>query len=129
MKSAPRVLVLEDEPLIAIMLVEWLQELGCEVVGPARNVTRALELVGAGGLDAAILDVSIGNEDCAPVADLLQERGVPIAFATGRAPESVSKRHAGALWLAKPYEFQAVRDVLHRLLGERPGIAASSGKS
>ena len=121
MKSAPRVLVLEDEPLIAVMLAEWLEELGCETVGPAHTVPRALELIESGKLDAAILDVSLGDRDCTPVADALQGRGVPLAFATGRQPEGFAARYVKALWLSKPYEFETLRGVLGKLLGGLPG--------
>jgi DNA-binding response OmpR family regulator len=121
MKSVPRVLVLEDEPLIAAMLAEWLTELACETVGPAHSVPRALELIGSGTLDAAILDVSLVDRDCTPVADVLQGRGVPFAFATGRRPDGFAARYAKALWLSKPYDFATLRIVLDGLLGGLPG--------
>jgi DNA-binding response OmpR family regulator len=121
MKSAPRILVLEDERLIALMLADWLVELGCETVGPAYTVPQALELIGANSLNAAILDVSLGDHNCTPAADLLQTRGVPFAFATGRRADEFLGRYPGAPMLSKPYEFETVRSALGKLLGGLPG--------
>jgi CheY-like chemotaxis protein len=117
MPAAPRVLVLEDEPLIAMMMRGWLTELGCEAVGPAHTVPDALALIDDGPLDGAILDVSIGDRDCSPVADALRQRRIPFALATGRAPDALSAAYADVPSLAKPYDFAAVRGVLARLLG------------
>ena len=121
MKSAPRVLVLEDERLIAVLLADWLVELGCETVGPAYTVPQALELIGSHDPNAAILDVSVGKEDCTPAADLLRSRGVPFAFATGRRADEFLSRYPGAPMLAKPYEFETVRSAMRKLLGSLPG--------
>jgi CheY-like chemotaxis protein len=120
MPTMPRVLVLEDEPLIALMVGGWLTELGCETVGPAHTVPGALTLIEAGPLDGAILDVSIGNQDCSPVADALLHKGVPFALATGRATDGLADAYAHAPSLPKPYDFTAVRDVLAGLLSNRP---------
>jgi CheY-like chemotaxis protein len=62
MPAVPRVLVLEDEPLIAVMVRDWLDELGCETVGPAHTVPAALALIEGALLDGAILDMTIGRE-------------------------------------------------------------------
>jgi CheY-like chemotaxis protein len=111
-----RVLVVEDEPLIAVMLQEWLVELGYQTIGPAGTVAKSLDLINSGKPDAAVLDVSLGSQDSAAVADLLRERGVPFAFATGYAVNGMATRYPGALTLAKPYDFAAVRKVLAELL-------------
>jgi CheY-like chemotaxis protein len=120
MSSVPRVLVLEDEPLIAMMMQGWLTDLGYETVGPAHTVPSALALIKDGPLDGAILDVSIGSEDSAPVAEALRHKGIPFAFATGRTKDGLAARYADALSLSKPYDFAAVRGVVAELLGTRP---------
>ena len=117
MPAVPRVLVLEDEPLIAMMVRGWLTELGCETVGPAHTVPAALALIEHGPLDLAILDVSIGSEDSAPVADALRHRGIPFALASGRASGALATIHPNAPALTKPYDFAAVRAVVAELLG------------
>jgi CheY-like chemotaxis protein len=119
MPAAPRLLVLEDERLIAMMLRSWLTELGCETIGPAYTVPTALALIEDGHLDGAILDVSIGEDDCSPVADVLRNRGIPFALATGHSRQELAAAFPDAPSLAKPYDFAAVRDVVARLLGAR----------
>jgi DNA-binding response OmpR family regulator len=113
----PRVLVVEDERLIAMMVQEWLTELGCQTLGPAHTVADALALIKDAPIDAAILDVSLQKEDCAPVAATLHDRGVPFAFATGHAANGLAARFPGAPSLAKPYDFEDVRTVVTGLLG------------
>jgi CheY-like chemotaxis protein len=115
----PRVLVVEDEPLIAMMMQEWLEELNCMPVGPATSVSGALELIGRGKVDGAILDVTLGSEQSFPVADELLKRGVPFAFATGHDIETLEPRFAGALILPKPFEQTAFSGVVGSILGQR----------
>jgi DNA-binding response OmpR family regulator len=108
--------VLEDEPLIAFMVRDWLAELGYETAGPAPSVRSALEIIAASNVDGAILDVSLNGEDCYPVADALLKAGVPIAFATGHGTKGVEPRYKDALMLPKPFGFEAVKGVVRRLL-------------
>ena len=78
-----RVLVVEDEYLIAMEMTYCLSVAGAEIVGPVPNAEQALALIEAGPLDAAVLDVNLRGEDVYVVADRLRERGVPYLFATG----------------------------------------------
>ena len=126
MPAVPRVLVLEDEPLIAVMMRDWLTELGCETVGPAQTVPSALAFIENGPLDGAILDVSIGNQDSSAAADALRSRGIPFAFATGRTGDGLAARYPDAPSLSKPYDFAALRGVVAELLGT-PGAALTVG--
>ncbi|HVY18751.1 MAG TPA: response regulator [Bauldia sp.] len=112
-----RVLVLEDEPLIAMMLEDWLLEIGHEPVGPAATIASALELVQQRSPEVAILDLSINGQTSYVVADLLVERGVPFAFATGHGTAQLSAPHDGAPVLGKPYDFESVKAMMVRLLG------------
>lgn len=112
-----RVLILEDEPLIAAMIQEWLTELGCQTIGPAGTVSQGLALIKDAAVDAAILDFSLGGKDSTPVADILHAQGVPLAFATGHCVDGLAARYPGALSLSKPYDFAAVREVVEGLLG------------
>ena len=123
-ESMPRVLVVEDEPLIAMMVKDWLGELGCQTVGPANTVAQALGLIAGAPVDAALLDVSLRNQDCSEVAEALHKQGVPFAFATGHATTGLATRYAQALSLSKPYDFEAVRGVMARLL---PSMPSSGG--
>jgi len=120
MPSRPRVLVLEDEPLIAMMLEEWLAELGYEVVGPARTAAEAMELSRDPSLSAAILDVTVPDGNSLGVAEVLRARAIPFAFATGHG----DSKH-GAPVLSKPYDFEAFRAMLATRLGV-PGLPDSA---
>src|ERR1700740_1769630 len=79
-----RVLVVEDEMMIAMLVEDMLSELGCVVVGPAHALDAALELARAeSGLDAALLGGNLGGQPVFAVADVLREKGVPAIFSTG----------------------------------------------
>ena len=106
-----RVLLVEDEPMIAFALEDMVIELGYEVVGPAFRLAEALDLAGREQFDAAVLDVNLNEQQSFPVADLLTSRGIPFLFATGYAEGGVSW-HGKAGLIAKPYS----RDQLARAL-------------
>jgi DNA-binding NtrC family response regulator len=110
-----RVLVLDDEPLIAMMLEDWLRELGHETIGPAASVAAALSLIQQHSPEVAILDLSINGELSYAVADALVERRVPFAFATGHGASALKPPHDGAPVLAKPFDFEAVKTIVTRL--------------
>jgi DNA-binding response OmpR family regulator len=112
----PRILVLDDEPLISRLVEGWLTELGCEVVGPARSVEEGLNIAGSAELDAAILDVNLGGANSFLVADALKERGIPFAFATGDSGVDASAGYANPILLPKPFDFESVKTVLDKLL-------------
>ena len=121
-----RILVVEDEFLLAMELEATLWKLGCEVVGPVRNLAEAVELAASEpDLDGAILDVNIGGEMVFPVADLLTTRSVPFLFATGYGSgESLQGRDALATTvLRKPYPQDALTQALAGMLGRaaKPG--------
>jgi len=79
-----RILVVEDNFLVAENLREFLSARGCDVIGPAPRVEVALSLLAANGrVDRAMLDINLGSEDCFPVAAALRERAVPFLFLTG----------------------------------------------
>jgi two-component sensor histidine kinase len=115
--AGARVLVVEDELLLTIAVESILERVGAEPVGPATTVTEALALARGESLDAAVLDVNIAGEAVFPVADLLEERGVPFVFATGYATDTaIPPRHRGVPRLAKPYRqdrlFQALAHIV-----------------
>lgn len=98
-----RVLVVEDEMLIAMDLENALEEAGANVVGLAATLDRALILAERELPDAAVLDVDLKGQDVFPVADALLARGVPFLFHTGHATrESLQVRYPGVPVLIKP---------------------------
>lgn len=114
---AHRILIVEDEPLIALMLEDYLDELGREVAGIADSVVEALRLIEEGGVDAAILDVNLrGGEKSWPVADVLAGRGTPFLFASGGHEESITERHRSRPVLFKPFTMDAIGRALDQLV-------------
>ena len=114
-----RILIVDDEHLIAMMAQEWLEEMGHETVGPAHDFAGAMALA-EGEVDGAVLDVLLGAEASYPIAERLLQRGVPVAFATGQAPEELPAAFGGALTLAKPFGFENFRKVIEAMLAAGP---------
>src|SRR5258707_13326581 len=111
-------LIVEEEPLIAMMLEDFLETLGHKVVASCDSVDAALEHVEAGGFDVAILDVSLKDgRKVWPVADRLAERGTPFVLATGGHIEPPPAAHAAAPVLAKPYTIDAIEPALDLACG------------
>ena len=116
MASPVRILLVEDEPLIAMMLEDVLDVLDRQVAGTADNVATALALVAAGGFDAAILDVNLrGGEKSWPVADALAARGTPFVLATGGSDDTVAPQHRSRPVLSKPFTIDGVEKALDAL--------------
>ena len=109
-----RFLIVDDEPLIAMLAQDWLEELGHETLGPAHDLKTALRLVEE-PFDAAILDVSLGADKSFEVARRVRAKAAPFAFATGHAPESPLSEFGDALTLSKPFGFEAFSSVVDTL--------------
>jgi CheY-like chemotaxis protein len=117
-----RVLVLEDEPLIAMLLVDMLETAGCEVVGPAHDAEQALKLVAEKSIDLAVLDVNLGSgTTSAPVADFLKKLGIPFIFATGYGEKGLRSTDREQLRIDKPY---CARALLETLMAAHSGANA-----
>jgi CheY-like chemotaxis protein len=119
-RPALRVLVLEDQFLIAIELEEMLARLGCIVVGPVPTVARALGVLAGDKVDFAILDVNLGRERSTPVAEALRARGVPFALSTGYdASQLQEEAFKDAQHLGKPIAFHQLAETIQRLTDGR----------
>jgi CheY-like chemotaxis protein len=106
-----RVLIVEDEALVAMLLEAYLAELGCVVAGSASRVSRALETLQNTQVDAAILDLNVNGEDVSPIVNILDGRGTPFIFASGYA-EGLDARWAGRRVLQKPFTSEELREAL-----------------
>lgn len=116
--AGARVLVTEDQAVVAIDLEATLGELGCVVLGPAASVAEALRLVGPGTLDAALLNMGLLDGFALPVAEALAAAGVPFALLTGYPEERLDHPALRAVpHLAKPFDTGELGRVLARLLG------------
>lgn len=114
-----RLLIVEDEAIIAMMLEDMLDDLGCAVVGSVRNVAAALDNIKQMEFDGAILDVNLRGERVDPIADALAARGLPFIFATGYGEVGISERFKGTVVLQKPFESTLLRRALLRGVAER----------
>ena len=116
MTAPQRILIVEDEPLIAMMLEDFLDILGKSVAGTADCVSDALSRIEAGGVDAAILDVNLrGGEKSWPIADALAEAGIPFVLATGGSGDTVEPIHRNRPVLSKPFTMDGVEKALDQL--------------
>jgi len=109
------VLIVEDEPLIAMMIEDFIEMLGHQLAGSCDSVASALPRVAEGGFDVAILDVNLRDGACWPVADALKARGVPFVLASGGHVEPPPAAHADALQLAKPFTLDGIQSVLAKV--------------
>jgi FOG: CheY-like receiver len=112
--SGLRVLVVEDEMMVSMLIEDMLTDLGCTVIGPAAQLDEAMELAARGGIDCAVLDVNLGGQPIFPLADYLRQQGAPFAFATGYGDAGLREADRGAPVLQKPFR----ESDLARVLGE-----------
>ena len=113
-----RVLIVEDESLVAMLLETILEDMGCVPVGPAATVDEGLRIAGGGEpIDAALLDVNVAGKQVFPVAEALRDRGVPFIFSTGYGEGGLPDEWRGQPTLLTPFTDAAVRDALMSALG------------
>jgi CheY-like chemotaxis protein len=110
--TAKRVLFVEDEMLVAMLIEDALTDLGCTIVGPATSVDRALALLEAGGIDLAILDVNLNGTRTDAVAAELRRKRIPFVFATGYGTAASADLCQGQLVLPKPFSTAELASAL-----------------
>lgn len=121
---SPRVLVVEDESLIAMLVEDGLETLGYEVVGPVGTVDAALRLVEQTPFDLALLDINLGGKQSFPIAEALEARGIPYVFLTGYDRSSLPLAFQHRFGLQKPFRMSALQQALEKLQqSERGGKA------
>ncbi len=110
-----RVLVVEDEPLIAFDIAAYLTEAGFEVVGPATSLAAALKLLASQGCDLAVLDVNLGPQTAAPIAAALSARSLPFLALSGYSIDQLPEGFKDAPMLTKPVDPKRLVGELRRL--------------
>ncbi|MDB5399747.1 MAG: hypothetical protein QOF70_2748 [Acetobacteraceae bacterium] len=99
-----RVLIVEDELLVALLIEDFLAELGCSILGPCGSVAKALDAARTETFDLAVLDVNLGGEKVYPVAEVLAERHIPFLFLSGYGDEAIPPGHSDWRVCAKPFK-------------------------
>ena len=107
-----RILIVEDDPFIALALEETLREHGLLIAGVARKLKQALNLIDSETIDLALLDVNIGEDKIDPVADILAARNCPFVFTTGYGRAGLPETHASRLIVEKPFYIDEVLTAL-----------------
>jgi CheY-like chemotaxis protein len=109
---ALRILVVEDELMIRMLLEDMLGELGHTVAAAAARIDEALEAAKTAKVDLAILDVNLNGEPISPVADVLVARGVPFVFATGYGEHGLPAPYRDRPTLKKPFQLEGLEQML-----------------
>tara|TARA_R110001606_G_scaffold39648_1_gene109107 strand:+ start:458 stop:865 length:408 start_codon:yes stop_codon:yes gene_type:complete len=110
--SGCRVLVVEDEMMIAMLLEDLLDELGCEVVATAAHPEQAMEAIATTPVDIAILDINLSGLDSYAIADTLITREIPFMFATGYGDRGVKEEYRMHPVLRKPFRIDEMSNML-----------------
>lgn len=114
--SGLKVLIVEDESLVSMLIEDALADLGCRVVGVASGVDEALDKAATLPLDAAILDVNLHGKQTVAVAEILKKRGVPFLFATGYGVSGLPGDFQDTPFLQKPFHEADLERVLRQTL-------------
>lgn len=119
-----RVLVVEDEALVAMFVEDTLTEMGHEIGAIASRLQEALEVARTGTFDLAIIDVNLGGHPSYPIAEVLKERGIPFVFATGYGSSGLDPKFAGTPVITKPFARAHLQKLLTQVLADGPLVGA-----
>ena len=122
-----KVLVVEDEYLVAALIEQMLESAGCIVMGPIPRVPEALDAVNDDDYDAAVLDINLAGERINPVADALSKRDVPFIFVTGYGANALPREYAERPYIGKPFRMAELLRVLSSILKCNDHLAARPG--
>ena len=112
-----RVIIIEDEALVVMLLEDMLAEIGCRVVGLASHLDQAIDLASSADADFAILDVNLDGQEAYPVAERLSARGMPFVFATGYGHPGMRYGLDQRPALQKPFRLEDLRRAIAEAMG------------
>ncbi len=112
-----RVLIVEDEGAVALLIEDMLLDLGCDIAGSAADLDAACRLASSESLDLALLDLNLAGSSSLPVAEILRRRGIPLVFSTGYGVGSLPAEFQSYPTLAKPYVLSALQAKILLALG------------
>ncbi len=114
-----KVLLVEDEGVVAMMIEDMLEALGCEVVSSIARVTPALEIAAKADIDLAVLDVNVAGEQVFPVAEVLRDRSIPFLFSTGYGASGLPSHFSDRQVLSKPFSDSELQEKIAATLQGR----------
>jgi hypothetical protein len=112
----PKILIVEDEALIAIELETIVLELGCECIGPVIEFEEGVRSAKTVDADCAIINLIVGGKLAYPIAEALDERGIPFGFASGVSQTAILPKWADRPFLDKPYNLDTVQQLVEAVL-------------
>jgi CheY-like chemotaxis protein len=115
--ATPRLLVVEDEYLIRMLLEDMLDDLGYGIAAAVGTLAEARKFAAEGDFSAALLDVNLDGQEIYPVAEILAKRGLPFIFVTGYGERSLPEPYRGRPALQKPFQAEQLKTTLAGLLG------------
>jgi DNA-binding response OmpR family regulator len=115
-----KVLVVEDEYLVASLIEDMLQSAGCVVCGPIPRLAQAVDAASNEACDMAVLDVNLAGERIYPVADILSRRNVPFVFVTGYGANTLPSEYAACPRINKPFKLAELLGALSRMVRRTP---------
>jgi CheY-like chemotaxis protein len=121
-----RVLIVEDEAVVSLMIADLLSDAGCIVVGPAATTKAAFAFIEEESIDCAVLDVKLTDGLAFPVADALMARGVPFVFATGYDRTALDSRYIAAPLVGKVFDRSDLLSALVALVGHKNPVRSAS---
>ena len=107
-----RVLVVEDEAFVALMIEDMLEELGCTIAASVAQLAKARAIAATAEVDLAVLDVNLGGEPVFPVAETLRARRIPLVFSTGYGASGLPADFAGFPVLGKPFAIAELQQAI-----------------
>jgi CheY-like chemotaxis protein len=112
-----RVLVVEDEALISMLIEDMLADIGCKCVDVAASVEGAMEVLTKAAPDFAMLDINLNGKRSFPIADILLSREIPFIFLSGYGSRGLAEAYAGAKVLQKPFQLGDLETALEDVFG------------
>ncbi len=120
---SPRILIVEDEAIISMLIEDMVCDLGGRIVGPAAKFEQAMKLALRADFDLAVLDVNVDGLVVYPIADVLRHRGIPFIFMTGYDSSVVPERYQHNCLLLKPFTHQTFGDALREIVVKASGAS------